>query len=394
MGLSEKSTAQVLQITLLFTAMFSAMGGPALAPALPAIKTAYQTIPDIEFWTKVLVAITGLFSAVGAPLFGWLSDRYGRKPALITALCLWALAGVSGMIPQSFWTLLAGRALLGLGLGGLLVANTAMIADSYSKDKQRYMMGMQSSFASSGIVLSLIISGLLTDIHWRWAFSLFLTGFMILPFAFLSPEPPPRPQTVVQHALPPFVYLIILCFFAFSTMLVFNVIPTQLPFFMIRTGIIKTASAIGLVLAVMPVASAVAGRIYARMSRHMNLWNLFMVGGALMLSGFYMISFSNGLTVLLFSLVFIGIGFGITMPHLNIVLTHIVPPQARGRVMGMMTSAKFMGLFVSPFVFQPLLSAFGYHTILRVAGGFIFFAAFVIWTLRFRYVRDKEKGLL
>ena len=65
MKLSKPSIARTLQIVLLFTAMFSSMGGPALAPALPSIKATFATLPDIEFWTKALVAITGLFSALG-----------------------------------------------------------------------------------------------------------------------------------------------------------------------------------------------------------------------------------------------------------------------------------------------------------------------------------------
>jgi len=68
--------------------MFAAMGGPALAPALPAIKEACHEIPNIEFWTKSLVGISGLFAAMGAPLFGWLSDNWDRRKALILGLAV------------------------------------------------------------------------------------------------------------------------------------------------------------------------------------------------------------------------------------------------------------------------------------------------------------------
>jgi MFS family permease len=360
--------------------MFSAMGGPALAPALPAIKAAYAPVPHIEFWTKTLLAVTGLFSAVGAPLFGWLSDRWGRKRALVAALLGWAFFGSSGMIPQPFWTLLAGRAALGLSLGGLLAANTAMIADSFGADRQRRMMGLQSAFSSSGVLLALIVSGWVAGLHWRWSFSLFLLGFAVAPLVLACPEPArrdSRPQEAVGAA--PFAAgLAGLCLFAFMVLVAFTIIPTQLPFFMKQQGV-HSAARMGLLLAFMPLSAAVAGRVYARVSPRLGLWNLFPFAGLAMLAGFEVLSRTTGLAHLIGGQVLVGLGCGLAMPHVNIVLARLVPQERRGRAMGLLTGSKFMGQFFSPILLQPVLVYSGYGVMFQTAGWIMLASAVTVW---------------
>jgi MFS family permease len=128
-------------------------------------------------------------------------------------------------------------------LGGLLAANTAMIADSFDQDRQRAMMGLQSAFSSAGVVLALIASGWLVQAHWRLAFVVFLPAFAILPFLATCPEPPRqgRDGCRVCARLPFGGGLLVLCLFGFMVMLAFNIIPTQLPFFMEQIGIRQTS---------------------------------------------------------------------------------------------------------------------------------------------------------
>ena len=370
----------LLTTVLLATALFSSMGGPALAPALPAIRAAYGDVHQIEFWTKMLIAISGLFSALGAPLFGWISDRYGRRRALNLALASWALFGSLGLVPQPFWTLLAGRAALGLSLGGLLAANTAMIAASFDREHGRRMMGLQSSFASIGIIVALIVSGWLADLHWRYVFMLFLCGFLVLPFSLSYPEPskhrqptsPDPTQGPLSFGLP------LLCLFGFTAMLAFNIIPTQLPFFL-KHHDLESARHIGLVLAVLPLSSAIGGRLYASLPAGARPWNHFLFTGALMLAGFATLALATTRIGLVAGLIMIGCAFGLTMPHVNTVLSQLVPPNRRGRALGILTSCKFIGLSASPIVLQPLLTSYGYHGMLLGSGWIIFFVAALVW---------------
>lgn len=379
------SSIRTLQAVLLCTAMFSAMGGPALAPALPAIKATYSQIPHIEFWVKMLVAVSGLFATVGAPLFGWISDIYGRRQALILAIGLWAVAGASGMLPQPFWSLLAGRALLGFSLGGLLAANTAMIADRFERHQQRHMMGLQSSFSATGVILALIISGWLADLDWRLVFMIFLPGFALLPLAIRStdataPAGPTAKAPVFSLAMG------LLCFFGFMASLAFNIIPTQLPFFMHAQGA-ESSARIGILMAVLPLSSAITGRVYAHLSHVFTMWNLFLFSGIFLLAGLWTVSYAADVPGMVAGLGLIGVGFGTAMPHSNISLAHVVPPEARGRAMGIMTACKFLGFSASPILLQPVLVQTGYSATFRIAGSIMLGVAGTVWLLGYFQAR-------
>lgn len=380
-----------LKVVLLATAMFSVMGGPALAPALPSIKAAYPHINNIELWVKILVAISGLFAAIGAPLFGWISDRWGRKPALFIALLTWGVFGSSGMIPQPFWMLVVGRALLGFSLGGLLTANTAMIADSFSQNQRRQMMGLQTTCTSVGIMVALISCGLLTDFHWRSSFVIFLPAFAILPLIYRCPEPQrSQAKTNSKSKLP--IGLFWLGLFGLFAMLTFNVIPTQLPFF-VTTMNISSAAKVGMLLSLLPISSAIAGRFYARLARRTNPWAFFLMAAMLMLVGFYTISLMQNISGVIFGLILIGAGFGMTIPHINFVIAQVVPAESLGRSMGIVTSCKFLGLFLSPILFQPIIAISSYYTMLQTAGWIIFSIAVLVWlisktTSQFKFVKE------
>jgi MFS family permease len=383
----------LLRPLLLITAMFAAMGGPALAPALPEIKATYHAIPDIEFWTKWLVGISGLFAAIGAPLFGWLSDNWGRRRSLVLALAGWGVFGGSGMIEQPFWMLLMGRAGLGLSLGGLLAANTALIAESFGSMERRRMMGLQSTCTSLGVIFSLIISGWLAELHWHWCFSLYLLALVALPLALLTPTPKASPAPTGERPPSPFVgSFLLITLFALLGMAAFNVIPTQIPFFLKQEGD-YAARHLGMALTIMPIVSGITARFYATISRSTGLWNLFLMGGGFLMAGFFAISFSHGSTLSLTGMALVGIGIGISMPHVNVVMATIIPPRSVGRALGFLAGCKFLGLFASPLIMQPVLAASGYRDMFRFAGVLLFLGAVLLAVAGPRFhARDVRNG--
>ena len=366
----------LLKPLLLFTAMFAAMGGPSLAPALPAIKEAYHEIPDIEFWTKWLVSISGLFAAMGAPLFGWLSDKWDRRKALILGLGMWGVFGSSGMFEQPFWSLLAARAALGLSLGGLLAANSALIADSFKAVERRRMMGAQSTSTSAGVILSLVVSGFLADIHWHWAFSIYLLALAVLPLALHTSVPTAKPheQDKSKKASPLSGSFLLVCFFAILGMAAFNIIPTQIPFFLQQEHYFASTH-MGLVLTILPITSGITGRLYAYISQHFKLWNMFVLSGTLMFLGFGLVSVSTTPLMIILGLGLVGMGTGSAMPHVNVIISTIVPGRAVGRALGILAGCKFFGLFASPLIMQPALTQWDYRGMFCFGGALLLLAA-------------------
>lgn len=368
-----------LKLTLLATALLSAMGGPILAPALPAIKESYYFIEHIEFLTKILIAISGIFAAIGAILFGWISDRFGRKKTLIISLVSWGVFGSSAMIPQPFWTLLLARACFGLSLGGLLVTNTTLIADFFDGNDRRKMMGMQSSVSSLGIILALISVGFLVGINWHFSFAIFLTAFLVLPFVLKYPETK-IVRKKVKQPLSNKANLAVICYAGFIIMAAFNVIPTQIPYYVKILGV-NQAYKTGILLSVLPISIMLTSRVYHLLSGYFGQWQFFTFSGVILFIGFLLLGFAQNITFLVLGISLIGFGTGTVVPHTNVILTKVIAPESRGRAMGLLTSIKFIGLAISPIAFQPLLANTSYQFTFKMAGLILFSAYLIISTI-------------
>ena len=110
-------------------AMFlSALEQTIVAPALPAIGKSLGSIDDLSWVvTAYLLAATAT-----TPLFGKLSDIYGRRMVMLSAISFFVLGSIACAMAPSIWVLIAARALQGIGGGGLLPIAQTVIADMLS----------------------------------------------------------------------------------------------------------------------------------------------------------------------------------------------------------------------------------------------------------------------
>ena len=83
-------------VTLLVVSTMTVMAGATISPALPTIRQAFADVPDADVWVRLVLTLPALFTALGAPLAGWLTDRVGRRPVLLTSMVLYGLGGAGG----------------------------------------------------------------------------------------------------------------------------------------------------------------------------------------------------------------------------------------------------------------------------------------------------------
>lgn len=176
------------RLTLLLTATLTIMSGAIIAPSLPAMQAHFAGVPDADVLVRLTVTVVGLAIAVSAPLSGYLTDRVGRRPVLVAAMGLYALAGSSGLYAPNLWTLMVGRVLLGLAVGATMTAGSALVADLFAGQERARFLGLQSAFTSLGGVVFLPLGGLLTDVGWRAPFAVYLTALLIVPLALRLPR--------------------------------------------------------------------------------------------------------------------------------------------------------------------------------------------------------------
>ena len=149
--------AVVLGIML---AMFlGALDQTIVATALPTIGRHFGDLEQLA-WVVTAYLLTG--TAV-TPLYGKLADIHGRRPLMLIAIGLFVLGSVACALATSMTMLVLGRALQGLGGGGLMALAQTIIADIVSpRERGRYQGYIGAVFATSSVG-GPVLGGFLTE---------------------------------------------------------------------------------------------------------------------------------------------------------------------------------------------------------------------------------------
>lgn len=144
------------------------------------VASAMKTIADqlhgqtLQAWATTAYLIT---ATITTPLYGKLSDIYGRKPMYLAAISLFLVGSLLSGIATSMYELAAFRAVQGLGAGGLMSLAFAIMADIISpRERSKYSAYFMAVFGSAS-VLGPVIGGVFAGLSsflgvtgWRWVF--------------------------------------------------------------------------------------------------------------------------------------------------------------------------------------------------------------------------------
>ena len=160
---------EVLRILsgVLLCMLMASLDQTVLATGLPAIAADFNGVPHLSW-----VITAYLLTSTGTTLiFGKLSDFYGRRLLLEISIGVFLLASLACALSQNMGSLIAARALQGIGGGGLYSMAQAAIADVVSpRERGRYQAYITSMFGTAALAGPLI-GGLSVDyLSWRWAF--------------------------------------------------------------------------------------------------------------------------------------------------------------------------------------------------------------------------------
>jgi EmrB/QacA subfamily drug resistance transporter len=138
------------------------------------VATSLSTMArDLNGWSMMSWVVSAYLvaSTVTTPIYGRLSDLYGRRPLLLVSIGLFAGASVLCALSQTMLQLIGARVLQGVGGGGLRSVSQAAIADAIPpRDRGRYQ-GYFSSVMAISNVLGPVLGGFFADyLSWHWIF--------------------------------------------------------------------------------------------------------------------------------------------------------------------------------------------------------------------------------
>jgi EmrB/QacA subfamily drug resistance transporter len=162
---------------LMLAMLLAALDQTIVATALPQIV---RDLGGFEHYSWVFSAYM-LGSTVTVPLYGKLSDIYGRRPFFLVGILLFSAGSIISGVAGSMEMLIAGRAIQGLGAGGLIPLAIAAIGDIIPPRRRGKWQGFLGAVFAAASVLGPATGGWLTDnAAWRWCF------FVNLPLAAVA----------------------------------------------------------------------------------------------------------------------------------------------------------------------------------------------------------------
>lgn len=166
------SPVEFIMLIALMMAL-TAMSIDLMLPALPAIGEAMGVTDPNDRQIVIISYVIGF--ALGQLGYGRLSDKYGRKPVLMSGLALFVAGSLAASLASTFTILLAARALQGLGAAAPRVIAIAIVRDLYvGRQMARVMSFAMTVFIIIPVLAPSIGQGLLAVGTWRWSFDALL----------------------------------------------------------------------------------------------------------------------------------------------------------------------------------------------------------------------------
>ena len=355
------------KLTLLLISSLTIMAASLVAPALPSIAEEFEELANAQFLSRLVLSLPALFIAISAAVSGRLIDRYGRMIPLYTGLLLYAVSGTAVYFVNDLYIILGFRAILGISIGLVSTVAITLIGDYYEGAERSKLLGAQASFIGFAGMIFLLFGGWLADVSWRHPFLLYLAVLILIPLSVVSLDDRGvrSQQKLAKLDLTPTLYMVFGT--GFVLMLLFYIIPTQLPFLVREAG--QSANSMsGIALSLNAIGMMITSIGFGRVVRGISHHKVFAIGFVIMGLGHIIAGLASSYGLILVGVFVAGAGLGFAWPNLNYWALSQSSNLSRGRVIGMLTTCFFLGQFMSPIVAQPLLSHSSYAALFNGSG--------------------------
>ncbi len=157
----------VIIVALMLAMLLAALDQTIVATALPRIATDLHGLNKLS-WVATAYLLT---SAVATPLYGKISDQFGRKKIFQFAIIIFLVGSALCGLSQNMNQLVMFRALQGIGAGGLMSLSMTIVGDIVSPRQRGKYLGYFGAVFAISSVAGPLLGGFFTDsLSWRWVF--------------------------------------------------------------------------------------------------------------------------------------------------------------------------------------------------------------------------------
>lgn len=360
----------LLKFTLLLSSSLTVMSGATISPSLPSMAKVFAEVPNAVFLSKLVLTLPALLIAIWSPIAGKIIDNTGRLKLFYASLILYAIGGCSGFFLDNLYLILIGRAVLGIAVGGIMTIVITLVGDYFENEERAKFLGLQAAFMGLGGIVFITLGGILADMDWRYPFLIYIFSLipLVLSFFYLY-EPKSNKNTTSESiaisALPRVTLLVFIT--GFLGMLFFYLVPVQIPFLLEEMAITSNKLS-GYAIACSTVSGLIFSLLYARIKSKLSYKQIMALVFLFMGLGYCLVYIADTYTLILAVTFIIGMGTGLLNPGINSWVLEVVNNKQRGLATGFLTTSIFLGQFLSPILFAPLIDWVGLQKAFVVIG--------------------------
>ena len=345
------------QLAVITAGFIGFMGFTLVMPFLPLYfrELGVTDVGSIAIWSGVSLGVTPGVTAICAPVWGVLADRFGRKLMLVRSLASFIVVMAAMAFVTAPWQVLALRAAQGLfaGFGALTIA---MVVESVPSERVARSIGLVQTWQRLAPAIGPAVGGVVAQlVGLRQAF-LVSSLFYVLALGLvvgLYREPARTRADRTSDASSALGVRDVLRFDSFPLILVMVFVMQLtgrslgpiLPLFVEQLGepLSRVPVTAGILFSIVACAGAAGHHVSGRLLDHLDArlvigWG---VGGALV--GFSLMAMATGVVGLFLGAPFLGAGTGVAMTGLYARASHAIPAGVEGRAFGVLTSASLSG---------------------------------------------------
>ena len=341
----DSSNPKILVATILSMSLLTVMAGAAVAPALNAISAHFADANPLLI--QFVVSMPALFIILTNLCFPMLCRVMRTRTIALCGLLLYVVAGSGAFFADNIVVLLVLRALLGVSVGMIMPLSTGLLAYYFPPEEQARLMGLAAAMNQMGGVVTTFLA-----VSWNYAFLVYLLGLIavVLVMLFLPNERLSNKGGISLSLLKKFHPSVV---GMFLVMILFFIYPTN--FALTASGVLSVTG-ITLVMMGLDVVAFLVGLVFGAMMKRFAAQMKYAAPIGFM-AGYLCLAGGTSLSLLLLGSALIGIANGIGVPYLNTIGSVKAGKEAATTVMPLLSTALYLGQFLSPLIVSPIAAA-------------------------------------
>lgn len=352
----------IQKLTILSLSFISLIATAAMSPALNGIQTHFvDASPTL---IKYVVTLPALICIPVGLLNTTFMKFISKKKLILIGLILFTIGGLSSSLASNIYTLLFTKVILGLGLGITAPLSLVLIGDFFhGKDRAKFM-GLSTATTNLGGILATLLVGFLASFGWRYSFLVYAVAIVvfILIALFLPRIPTEHIEKNLHKNTSPihleqieeeiklnkgiFKYAIL----TMLALIAFYAIPTNMDF-LIKYKDLGTSSTAANMVSISTLVSLVSATLFPKLMKLFKSSYVIVIFVSMTL-GFAILGASTTLLLVIVGAVLVGFGFGSIVPFGMLFASNIVHKTHTGLAILIVTTALYLGEFLSPIVLQ------------------------------------------